>query len=75
MGTQITAKVRIDFDEPSKTQVIIRKVLIDEDAERRCLGKYGLSKQGDWIFIPEGQRYPDECLLPVEIGKIEYADF
>lgn len=63
---QIVAKVQIVFEDLSKTWVIVRKSVCDDDGVRR----YGLSTTGEWIYVPEGERYPDECLLPVVVWNL-----
>ena len=40
-------------------QAIVRKVL-SYPAKR-----YALTKDGEWAFIPEGQAFPEQCILPV----------
>lgn len=62
-GNPIVAKVKVDLEDLSKTQVMVRKTIRDGDGIRIC----ALSRQGEWIHVPEGERYPDECLLPVAI--------
>ena len=49
-----TIEVKIKGD-----QAIVRKVL-HYPAKR-----YALTKDGEWAFIPEGQPYPEQCILPV----------
>ncbi len=64
MKEVIAAKVKIDFDDPSKTQVLVRKAVFDEDGLLSAI--YGLAEDGRWLRKPVGGPYPDEChLLPV----------
>ena len=62
MDEKIVAKVKL---EPNNPQVIVRKVTLREDG--KVEKKEGLSKEGNWIEVPEATIYPDECYLPVEI--------
>lgn len=32
--------------------------------------RYALTVSGRWVFVPEGQTYPKQCILPV----IEYEE-
>ena len=61
----VTAKIKVDFDDSLETQVLVRKVVLDEDGT--CLGIYGLGQNGQWLEIPEGSPYPVECHLPVTL--------
>ncbi len=54
--------VRIKMDEESPL-CIVRKAILEEDGTVRA--KYGLSREGDWVEVPEAAKYPDECYLPV----------
>ena len=67
--TVIAARVGIDCLDPIDVRVVIRKVDFGQfpDGKPRVIVKYGLSRSGEWIVVSEGQRYPDECLLPVAI--------
>ena len=46
------------------SQAVVRKVVRDDRG--RLVGKYGLlNTTGEWWQVPEGEVYPDECLLRV----------
>lgn len=62
MRQEITAKVRFNPDNP---QVLVRKALFKEDGKVDT--KYFLSKEGDWIEVPEATPCPEECYLPVAL--------
>lgn len=40
-------------------QAIVRKTL------RYPAKRYGLTREGEWAFVAQGQPYPEQCLLPV----------
>jgi len=65
MVEEIVAKVKINFDDPLKTSVVIRKVVREDNG--LLVGIFGLSKDGKWLPKPEGGPYPDECYLPVMV--------
>ncbi len=62
---EIIAKVKIDFDYPLNTQVVVRKVVRNENGD--LVGIFGLGKDGQWLEKLEGCPYPDECYLPTAI--------
>lgn len=68
---KIAARARII--EPIKVQLVIRK--IETDDNDRFIAKYGLSKTNEWIKIPEGERYPDECLFDTEVSYEPFLNF
>lgn len=75
MSELVEARVKIDPDDLLKTQVIVRKVVRDD--EGKCVAIYGLSKDGQWLRKPEGKAYPEECRLPVYVwddGEISEAE-
>lgn len=50
------------------------------DDQGRVVGKFGLSQSGKWLPVAEGERYPDECLLPAQVwrdkpGAVAVGDF
>jgi len=59
---EIVARVKLD---PGNPQVIVRETVFGEDG--RVDKKYGLSREGDWIEVPEAAMYPEECYLPVAL--------
>lgn len=68
MTVAVTAKVKWVLGTrpslPADVRVIVRKVELDDQG--RMVGKYGLSKTGEWLPVGEGVPYPDECELPVK---------
>lgn len=64
MSEQVIVKVGIDLNDSSKTRAIVRKTVI-EDGPPRQGRRYGLNVTGVWVHVSEGERYPDECFLPV----------
>lgn len=65
MITTVLAKVKINFQDPLQTSVIVRKAIRDVDGQ--FIAKCGLTKTGEWILIAEGQPYPEECRLSTSI--------
>jgi len=65
MKIQIIAKVKINFDDPRKTDVVVRKVVTNDNDE--LIGIFGLSSNGDWLPKEEGKPYPPECHLPIVV--------
>ena len=59
---QVLARVKIDFDDPLKTQVIIRRV-----TDEGCCKIHCMTADGSWLFKPSGEPYPEACLLPVAV--------
>ena len=45
-------------------KAFVRQVVLDDRG--RVVAKHGLSSTGWWVKVPEGECYPDECLLPVK---------
>jgi len=62
MKQEIVARVKL---EPDRAQCIVRKAVFKEDG--MIDKKYSLSREGDWIEVPEATKYPDECVLPVAL--------
>jgi hypothetical protein len=60
MQTQIMVKLTSD-----RTEAIVRRVTLNDDGTFQK--KEGLTKAGDWLIVAEGERYPDECILPVSV--------
>ncbi len=72
MKTKISVSVIMDSVKPDESRVIVRKVtLMDDD---KFVAKYGLTSDGTWLIVPEGERYPDQCLLPVIIIPKPYPN-
>ena len=49
-------------------KAIVRKMTFH--GNRRVAGKYGLTRNGEWVLVPEATKmgvptYPDGCILPV----------
>ena len=65
MKIEIIAKVKINFEDPTKTDVLVRKVVRDDDDH--IIGVCGLSKDGEWLSKEVGSSYPPDCHLPVII--------
>ena len=59
---EVVARVEVS---PKEFSIIIRKAEFREDG--KVDRKYGLSKRGDWIEVPELTKYPDECYLPISV--------
>lgn len=58
------SRVKISV-QVKRGQAFVRKVVRDDQG--RVVAKYGLlNTTGEWWQVPEGERYPDECLLPVK---------
>ena len=38
----------------------------------KVIKKFGLNNQGEWILVPEGEKFPESCLLPFNIQASEY---
>ena len=55
---QIAVKVKGD-------KAIVRKTTFH--GNRKVAGRYGLAVNGEWVWTREGEPYPDECILPVEV--------
>ena len=52
----------------------VRRFDVDDDHWR----KFGLSRSGEWIPVPEGEPYPEVCYLPVGVTTLsprEMAEF
>jgi len=62
MKQEIVARVHFD---PTGLQIVVRKAVFKNDG--KIDKKYGLSKKGDWIEVPEATMYPDECYLPIAL--------
>lgn len=43
-------------------KAIVRKV--ERDADGQFVAKYGLTSEGEWVKVPDGEIYPAECRLP-----------
>ena len=69
MEQEIVARIRLVADNPFENPiVIVRKVVFKEDGA--IDKKYGLSRSGEWIEVPEAQLYPLECYLLVSVYKV-----
>lgn len=53
-------------------KAIVRKMTFQDD--ERVAAKYGLNATGEWVLVPEGAIYPDECILPITICDEEVED-
>lgn len=60
LARQVKVSVQV-----KRHEAIVRQTVYDERG--RVVGKYGLSSTGAWVKVPEGARYPDECLLSVRV--------
>lgn len=60
--TEVTVRVRGD-------KAVVRKVVRGD--EGLVVAKYGLNQTGEWVQVPEGQRYPEECRLPLWVYQEE----
>lgn len=58
MKTEIMVMVRED-------RAVVRKV--ERNDKGIVVAKYGLSEAGQWVRVRAGERYPEECRLPVLI--------
>lgn len=62
MKTEVTAKLKKNFEEPLKSEVMVRKAVFDE--QNVLVGLYGLNENGEWIKKQEGKSYPK---LPLQV--------
>jgi hypothetical protein len=67
MPTQITVRIRFTSERKIE-KTIVRKLIFDEDElGRKNFNKFGLTRDGEWLEIEEGQSYPPECFLDTQI--------
>lgn len=62
MRTEVTVKLKINFEQPLKSEVMVRKAVFnDQDA---LVGLFGLDENGEWVEKQEGKSYPK---LPLQV--------
>ena len=60
---QTDISIKMAEVRPSNEIVIIVRKVVSED--NRMISKYGLSRTGEWLVVPEGAVYPEECYFPL----------
>jgi len=57
----IQAFAEVNFSEPEKSYIVLRKTVIDGLTEKR----FGLAIDGNWIEVPQAEMFPEVCYLPI----------
>ena len=65
MRESIVARVKWNAEDPFKPLILVRKAVFNDEGFLEK--KYGLTGTGEWVEVPRDIKYPEECLLPVEI--------
>lgn len=68
MECEVVIKLKLDPENPLAQ---VRKTVIGDDG--KVDRRYGLSRDGEWIEVPEAAMYPEECYLPIvpyPVGKV-----
>jgi hypothetical protein len=58
---QAIIQIHVHRTEDNHTFATIRKKIVEDG---RIVQKFGMTRDGDWLLVREGEAYPDECLFP-----------
>lgn len=62
--TLIRLRVILNEDRMPKSAIIKRFDIENGEVDQ----KMALNGNGEWVLVPEGAGYPDECMIPVSAG-------
>jgi len=65
---QVTIKIKLD-KEPAQNRVIVRMSKLSPKG--KLIATYGLNQSAEWVNIPEGASYPDECIFLAFISEAD----
>ena len=52
--------IKLNQSQTGEYMAIVRRLTLKDDGTFHC--KEGLTVNGEWVAIPEGCQYPDECI-------------